>query len=249
MAESSDRLKLDDQYTFACHRGLECYTSCCRDVNIFLSPHDVMRLKNAIGIDSGEFLRKYADIITVPGKVLPLVQLKMDPDNDKKCFFVRDHGCIYYEHRPWACRMFPLDEHGEGGFAISPSPERCHGLVKGNPWVVKEWLMDQGATQSKEADGQWESLATNQLLNEVEAENPQIQQMIIMALYDLDRFRDFVFNSSFLERFDLEPEKIDAVKTAEIALMDLGFAWVRFGLLGQKTLKLKQDTPAAGAKG
>lgn len=241
MAETKVRLKLEDGFTFACHKGLECYTSCCRDVNIFLSPHDVMRMKNAIGIDSGEFLRTYTDIVTLTGKVLPMVQLRMDADNDKKCFFVRTHGCIHYENRPWACRMFPLDEHGEGGFAVSPSPERCHGLAQGDPWEVKNWLMGQGATQSKEADGQWESLATNQLLNEVDSENPQIQQMIIMALFDLDRFREFVFNSSFLDRFDVEHDKLEAIKVDEMGLMDLGFAWVRFGLLGQKSLKLKEQ--------
>jgi hypothetical protein len=238
-------LNLEDNFQFACHRGLECYTSCCRDVNIFLTPNDVRRLKNAIGITSSEFLEKYTDLVTIKNRLLPLIQLKMDTENENKCFFVRSHGCVYYEHRPWACRMFPLDEFAAGGFALATSGERCHGLVKGDQWKVREWLMNQGATQSKEADGNWESLAANPLLTEVDAENPQIQQMIIMALYDLDRFRQFVLKSSFLERFDLEPEQLDAIKSEEIALLDLGYSWVRFGLLGQKTLKLKPEAEAA----
>ena len=241
-------LNLEDTFQFACHKGLGCYTSCCRDVNIFLTPNDVRRLKNAMGITSSEFLEKYTDLVTIKNRLLPLIQLKMDLDNDKKCFFVRPHGCVYYEHRPWACRMFPLDEFASGGFALAASGERCHGLVKGDQWKVREWLMDQGATQSKEEDGNWESLASNPLLTEVDAENPQIQQMIIMALFDLDRFRQFVLRSSFLDRFDLEPEQLDAIKAEEIALLDLGYSWVRFGLLGQKTLKLKPEAEAEAKK-
>ena len=51
-------LKLADQFTFACHSGLECYTTCCRDVNIMLTPNDVIRMKKALGLTSTEFLHK-----------------------------------------------------------------------------------------------------------------------------------------------------------------------------------------------
>lgn len=240
MNEDKRHLVLEDEFRFACHRGLDCYTSCCRDVNIFLTPNDVRRMKNALGLTSSEFLARYTDLVVVPPKVVPLVQLRMDPDNEHKCFFVREHGCVIYEHRPWACRMFPLDEWAAGGYTVVANPERCHGLAKGDMWKVKEWLKDQGATQSKEADGNWESLTAHEFLREVDWNNEQIQQMLIMAVYDLDRFRDFVLRTTFLERFELEPERIDAIKEDETALQDLGFDWVRFGLLGQKTLKLKE---------
>jgi Fe-S-cluster containining protein len=234
-------LQLDDEFRFACHRGLACYTSCCRDVNIFMTPWDVIRLKKALGLTSGEFLEKYADLVVVPGKHLPLVQLRMDEDNQKKCFFVRPHGCVHYENRPWACRMFPLDESGAGGYTVIATPERCHGLAEGDMWKVREWLMDQGATQSKEMDGSWDNLSAHQFLRGLDITNEQIQRMIVMALFDVDSFRDFVFNSSFLDRFDLEPERIEVVKTEDVALLDLGYDWVRFGLLGQKSLKLKKE--------
>jgi hypothetical protein len=108
-------------------------------------------------------------------------------------------------------------------------------------WKVREWLMDQGATQSKEMDGSWDNLSAHQFLRGLDITNEQIQRMIVMALFDVDSFRDFVFNSSFLDRFDLEPERIEVVKTEDVALLDLGYDWVRFGLLGQKSLKLKKE--------
>ena len=132
-----------------------------------------------------------------------------------------------------------------GGFQVVVTGQRCHGLVQGEPWKVREWLKDQGATQSKEMDGSYESLVSHEWMQSLgELDNPRVQQMILLALYDLDRFRDFVLNSSFLERFDLDEDTVFAAKTDDVALLDLGYAWVRFGLFGQKTLKLKEPSEA-----
>ena len=53
------RLTLDSEFSFACHPGVPCFNSCCADVNIFLTPYDIIRLKNRLGITSAEFLSKY----------------------------------------------------------------------------------------------------------------------------------------------------------------------------------------------
>ena len=53
------RLTPKDTFSFKCHNSLSCYNKCCRDVNIFLSPYDVLRLKNALNCTSGTFLDKY----------------------------------------------------------------------------------------------------------------------------------------------------------------------------------------------
>ncbi len=58
MSDERPRLKLDEDFTFACHKGLECYTSCCRDVTIMLTPYDVLRMKKALGLTSNQFLEK-----------------------------------------------------------------------------------------------------------------------------------------------------------------------------------------------
>ena len=197
---------------------------------------------------SSEFLRQYTDIVVIPGKTLPLVQLRMNEEDDKKCYFVRPNGCLYYDDRPWACRMFPLDERPEGGFNISPQSHRCNGLEKGDDWAVREWLMDQGATQSKEADGSFDAPSAHQFLGEVDIEIELSMQMIVSSLWDVDGFRNMVLNSSFLDKFDLDQERIDAIKIDDVAMLDLGYDWVRFGLFGQKTLSLKEEARAEGEK-
>ena len=44
--EQYPRLKEDAEFNFACHPGVSCFNQCCSDVNIFLTPYDVLRLKN-----------------------------------------------------------------------------------------------------------------------------------------------------------------------------------------------------------
>jgi hypothetical protein len=86
------------------------------------------------------------------------------------------------------------------------------------------------------------------MLRNLDINNEQVQKMVVLALFDMDSFRDFVFKTSFLNRFELEPETIEAVKMDDVALLDLGYAWVRFGMLGQKSLKLKEGADKARAK-
>ena len=46
--EDYPRLGPDDTFQFACHPGVSCFNRCCGDVNIFLSPYDVLRLKTGL---------------------------------------------------------------------------------------------------------------------------------------------------------------------------------------------------------
>ena len=100
-------LKPEDSFRFNCHAGLKCFTQCCRDITIFLTPFDVLQLKNALGIPSGSFLEQYT-VKIVGDSGLPIVLLKMRDDDAKSCPFVTSRGCSVYPHRPWACRIYPL---------------------------------------------------------------------------------------------------------------------------------------------
>ncbi len=54
-----DRLGPDDSIHFRCGKGLDCFTCCCQDVSIVLTPYDVLRMKRSLGVSSSEFLDKY----------------------------------------------------------------------------------------------------------------------------------------------------------------------------------------------
>ena len=99
-----------DFFQFECRKGIKCFNTCCANVNIFLTPYDVLRIKNNLGISSEEFLQKYTTILRPEKGIFPVVLLRLRDDKEKQCYFVSEEGCQVYADRPWACRMFPLDK-------------------------------------------------------------------------------------------------------------------------------------------
>ena len=76
-------------------------------------------------------------------------------------------------------------------------------------------------------------------------DNPAIFKMVFMATYNLDAFREFVLGSSFLEKFKLKPERAEAVKTDDEALLGLGYDWLAFGLFGQMNFQIYEEAAQA----
>ena len=77
----------EDHFRFKCHQSLDCFTQCCRNITIFLTPYDILRMKNALKIASGDFLTSYTDIL-VGDAGLAVVVLKMRDDEKKSCPFI-----------------------------------------------------------------------------------------------------------------------------------------------------------------
>ena len=70
-------------------------------------------------------------------------------------------------------------------------------------------------------------------------------EMLYMACYDLDRFRSFVFESTFLERFETDPADIEKIKQNDVALYKFAMKWLEYGLIGQQVLQAKPEAMAA----
>ena len=230
-----------DDLVFKCSPGVECYTSCCGDVNIFLTPYDVIRMRKRLNLSSQQFLDKYTTILKGGNPIITLVILKMEESESKKCQLVTSEGCSVYEDRPWACRMFPLDIEIKGKYSFITDETRCKGLLREDTSTVKEWLLGQGVPEYEEWNSLYEEITGDEQLKQFDSENPKIRRMIFMATYDLDSFRRFVFESSFLDKFDLDEQRIEKVKNDESELLKLGFDWIKFGLFAEKTLKLKGE--------
>ena len=70
------RLSSDSTFKFKCHPGVKCFTACCRDINIILTPYDIIRLKNRLDLSSEEFLAIYTEPQLLEKTGLPVVMLK-----------------------------------------------------------------------------------------------------------------------------------------------------------------------------
>jgi Fe-S-cluster containining protein len=254
------RLGLDDGFNFRCGKDLDCFTSCCRDVSIVLTPYDVLRMKRALQLDSTEFLEKYTVLARTVKQKLPVVLLKMNPE-DKRCCLVRKEGCSLYAHRPWACRMYPLglaepkDPHpSERGFYFVLREELCHGHGKRSQCTVRDWITSQGIESFEMMGGSFTQLMLNEFWQKEEPLTPEKVDMYLMACYDLDRFRRFVFETRFLELFDVEESRREAIRTDDEELLDFAMEWLRFSLFNEKRMRLRpyvleSERRAAGGAG
>jgi hypothetical protein len=48
-----------------------------------------------------------------------------------------------------------------------------------------------------------------------------------MVSYDIDRFRDFVLESSFLKRYPMDDQTVENIKTDDVALLTYGMTWLK----------------------
>lgn len=242
--ESGRKMSPDQMFRFQCGPSVSCYTRCCQDVSIALTPYDVLRMKNALNMTSGDFLDRYTLIVGRDKQLIPVVFLKMN-EEDKKCPFVSEEGCRIYENRPWACRMFPLDMDSEGMFQLIADPAKCKGLVSGETIRIADWLVEQGIVPYDRMNTRFAEVTTPLQATQPDIENPEISKMIFMALYNLDRFRAFIFESTFLQRFEVDPVRVEKIKRSDEDLLHFGIDWIKFGVFGQILFRVKEDAPGA----
>ena len=245
------RLSLDDTLHFHCGKGLGCFNHCCRDVSIVLTPYDVLRMKNALRLDSTEFLENYTILGYTKDQKLPVVLLKMNPE-DKCCPFVTEEGCSIYVHRPWACRMYPLGlaepkqpHPTERGFYFVLHEELCHGHGTGSQRSIRDWISNQAIDTYEMMGEPFKNLMLNEFWEKGEALQPDKLEMYLMACYDLDRFRRFVFETRFTTLFDVDEARLEAIRTDDEELLIFAMEWLRFSLFNERTMKPKASVMEA----
>ena len=241
----------EDAFRFECRSDLDCFTRCCRNITIFLTPYDIIRMKKALNISSGEFLAGYTlSIIGDAG--LPVVLLKMNDDEEKTCPFVTRRGCRIYPDRPWSCRIYPLqpesseitEKSGKQFYSVMDIPF-CLGLKSERTLGLAEWIEEQGVSIYQKMEAPFKRITTNDILTQNKVTNQKIRDMFYMACFDPDRFRRFVTESTFLDRFEIGPNLVEKIKEDDMALYYFAMRWLEYGLLGQHVLKVKPAVMAA----
>ena len=53
-------------------------------------------------------------------------------------------------------------------------------------------------------------------------------KMAFMAAYNIDRFREFVFQSSFLKRYRIKKALVRKLRASDRELLLFGFEWIRY---------------------
>jgi Fe-S-cluster containining protein len=240
--EATPRLYPNHLFRFRCFPGVACFTRCCQDITIVLTPYDLLRLKRRLQVPSDQFIEQHTIILPTEKNPIPMVILQMN-EEDKRCPFVSQEGCSVYEDRPWACRMYPLDVNADGTYSLVTDVSRCLGLKEKDLWQISDWMADQEVPVYEEMNERLSEITAPLMAQDLSIDNPAIAKMVFMALYNLDKFRDFVFNSTFLDRFEVPRERVEKVRDDDVELLLLGIDWVKFGILGEKLfhVRLKEN--------
>jgi Fe-S-cluster containining protein len=235
---------------FRCRKGIACWNACCSNIDISLTPYDILRLKKRLGITSGEFLLKY----TLPYEMEAggIAGVKLKPvEGGTACQFMRPEGCSVYEDRPTACRYYPVallsmrkqneytDTHA---YALVKEPH-CLGHNEDRPITIDDYRREQGLDEYDEHGRGWRQLILKKKSSgpTVGKPTPRSLQLFFMACYDLDRFREFVSSDAFNDVYELPEELRQKIRSDDIELMGFAFRLMRQVLFNEMTIAIRPD--------
>jgi len=252
------KLDLGAQFKFRCYPGIKCFTKCCSRINILLTPYDIIRMKNRLGISSEEFLDKYTYLHIDEKSSFPYAMLRMRKDEENLCPFVTPEGCTIYTDRPASCRYYPIGQ----GILIKEGEKRpvneefyfivrerhCDGFEEEKEWTIESWRADQEVDLYDEMNREWKEVQLMRNIYGKRELDPKKQAQLYMAGYDIDKFKRFVFESKFLDIFDIPKEERERIETDELALMKLAVKYIKYILMVEETLQLKKEIKEAKMK-
>jgi Fe-S-cluster containining protein len=234
----------DEHFTFSCHPGVSCFLHCCHKVTLYLFPYDIIRLKKALKLHSGEFLQRYVRVVEGSHPYFPSLVLTLAQQDDYPCPFLGREGCTVYRDRPSACRTYPLErgveKTGAGAKLISHYSLVKHPYCKGHEeqrqYTVSEWERDQDLGEFNAMNELWAEMdaffSTNPWMGEEKA-GPR-QQLAFMVSYNIDAFREYVSAHDLIRQFRLDRKQRRRIARDDSALLEFGFLWLRHAL-GKKT--------------
>lgn len=247
----------DYKFNFSCHKGIDCFNACCSNIDITLTPYDIIRLKNRVGMNSAQFLREY----TVPYEMEKdgIAGAKLKPvEGGTQCRFMTDEGCAIYEDRPTACRYYPValvsmrkqDEYTDENHYALVEEEHCHGHQQDRYLSIDEYRDEQGLEEYDTHARGW-----RQLILKKKSGGPAIgtlpkksRQFFFMTCYNIDEFRLFVNSDGFKASFDLDDDTFERINNDEVELLEFGYRLLRQVLFGERTIPVKDEVAAELAR-
>ncbi len=251
------KLTLESKIKFRCHPGVKCFTACCGGIKIILTPYDILMLKKRLGIPAHEFLEKYTTPVYLEQTDMPGVAIKLTED-ENRCPFVTPEGCTVYTDRPSACRYYPVgmadfhegqgamgagaDHKDEEKFFFIVKEKHCKGFEEDKEWTVAEWRADQGVDVRDEMNKDWLRLVMRRKSFGHQASlSEQAKRMFFMTSTDLDHFRRFVLESTFLDTYIIDDETVEKIKNDDVELMLFSFKYLANALFGAEGLSIRED--------
>jgi len=252
------RLTFSDRFGFSCHKGISCWNACCRDTDITLTPFDILKLSRTLDLRPAEFLRRFAVSAIWERADLPVAKLRVadEEGGHKPCVFLDDEeGCTVYDDRPVACRYYPLGlaavklkgHEAPEDFYFLVEEDHCRGHAEPKQQSVAEFRAEQGVEPYDLQNRGWIEILMKMTSWKTlggpngKAPGERTKQMFFMATTDVDAFRRFVFETSFLESYDVDPALAGRLGSDDEALMRFAFDWLKHILFNEAAVALRRD--------
>ncbi len=250
------KMGLEDLFNFRCHKGVSCWNECCHGADITLTPYDILKLAEHFKVRPAQFVASYAVPAFHEGSNLPIAKLVMTGKEGKgPCVFMdEEKGCTVYNARPATCRYYPL---GLGAMKFKGHKARedmhflvredhCKGHEEENLQSVAAYRQEQGVEPYDLLNERWVDIlmkmASWRSMGGPEGKDvpKQTKQMFYMICTDIDRFRSFVFDTRFLDTYEIDDDMIESLKFNDETLLQLGFDWMLTIMFNEERLVMKE---------
>jgi len=251
------RLQMQDMFCFSCHKGVSCWNQCCYGTDVTLTPHCILRLSRRFDLRPAEFLERYTYPALWEKSNLPVAKLVMTGEDGKgPCTFLHEEdGCTVYEDRPATCRYYPLglaaiklkDSDEKAKFHFLVKEPHCKGHEEDKLQSVEQFRREQEVEAYDEVNQGWMEIHMK-MASWITIGGPggkdvsaQSKKMFYMVSTDVDAFRRFVFETKFLQVYEIDPEAFEVLKFDDIVLLKLGFDWLKNVLFNEPTVSLRES--------
>jgi uncharacterized protein len=244
----------DHVIQFSCHKGIGCWNACCSNIDISLTPYDIIRLKKHLGITSTEFLKDY----TVPYEMEKdgIAGVKLRPvENGTACRFMKPEGCGVYGDRPTACRYYPVallsmrkqDEYTDTEAYAIVKESHCKGHEVDRRVTIADYRKEQGVEEYDELTRGWRQLVLKKKSAGPAIGTPSLKsrQLFFIACYDVDTFRCFVDSEGFNKLFKLGADEKAMLMADDVELMQFAFRFLKQVLFGEQSIALDEEAAQA----
>jgi hypothetical protein len=236
---------------FQCRKGIACWNACCSNIDISLTPYDIVRLKQRLELSSSEFLNRY----TVPYEMEKggIAGVKLRPvDGGTACRFMTEAGCGVYADRPTACRYYPVallsmrkqDESIDRQYYAIVREDHCLGHQEPRTQTIDEYRTEQGLTEYDDLAHGWRQLILKKKSSGPTVGKPSKRslELFFMTCYDIDRFRAFVASDSFSGIYDLPADELHEMLLDDVKLLQFGFRFLRQVLFGEMSIPMRAES-------
>ena len=239
--DNVSRLCGKKRFSFGCHPKLACFTECCRELELVLTPYDVLCLCKELQMGAADFIDRYVVVEQDESVGLPNLYLGMVDDGRASCPFISNSGCRVYKSRPGACRAYPvgrgvtLDAHGNvREVHVLVHEEHCQGFLEPQSHNVSEWFENQGLLEYNAINDEVLNLLHHAKVHQGLRLTKDEKDTFILALYKLDEFRKMVSSSAFHEKYMLNTEERSSVIADDLKLLRFGIRWLQEFLFTKK---------------